>query len=237
MCIRYANLERKLGEVDRARAIYMFGGQEADPSTHQDYWATWHDFEINHGNEDTFREMLRIKRAVAAQYVQAKVVPPRPGGKREREEGAEDDPMAAADAATTVVGGARRAAATREEAGFTAAPTFEGARAGYVFTTAEFGTVSRAKLDHGAVLCPLYLPQPNFPDRHHHSTSDAATPLTPRFHQGYYRDGNAEVEDVQPREEEIEIDEGDEDEEITQVGGAIANPKMCGSPCRCYVPG
>jgi len=170
MCLRYANLERKLGEVDRARAIYMFGGQDTDPSTHQDYWATWHDFEINHGNEDTFREMLRIKRAVQAQYVQAKVVPPRPGEKREREA---DDPMAAADAAQLAAGGARRSAATREEAGFIAAPTFQGARQGFIFTTAEFGT-------------------------------------------GYYRDGEA-AEAAEPVEEEIDIDGGDEEEEIAQV--------------------
>ena len=48
--------------------------------------------------------------------------------------------MAAADAAQTAAGGVRRAAATREEAGFTPAATFEGARPGFVFTTAEFGT-------------------------------------------------------------------------------------------------
>jgi hypothetical protein len=32
MCLRYANLERKLGEIDRARAIYMHGAHEVDPS-------------------------------------------------------------------------------------------------------------------------------------------------------------------------------------------------------------
>ena len=31
MCVRYANLERKLGEIDRARAIYMHGAQQVDP--------------------------------------------------------------------------------------------------------------------------------------------------------------------------------------------------------------
>lgn len=32
------------------------------------YWKAWHDFEVRHGNEDTFREMLRIKRSVQAQF-------------------------------------------------------------------------------------------------------------------------------------------------------------------------
>jgi len=32
------------------------------------FWKEWHDFEVRHGNEDTFREMLRIKRSVQAQF-------------------------------------------------------------------------------------------------------------------------------------------------------------------------
>ena len=32
------------------------------------FWKVWHDFEVRHGNEDTFREMLRIKRSVQAQF-------------------------------------------------------------------------------------------------------------------------------------------------------------------------
>lgn len=31
MCVRFADLERKLGEIDRARAIYMHASQLADP--------------------------------------------------------------------------------------------------------------------------------------------------------------------------------------------------------------
>ena len=32
------------------------------------FWNTWKDFEVRHGNEDTLREMLRIKRSVEHQY-------------------------------------------------------------------------------------------------------------------------------------------------------------------------
>lgn len=32
------------------------------------FWETWKEFEVKHGNEDTVREMLRIKRAVQATY-------------------------------------------------------------------------------------------------------------------------------------------------------------------------
>lgn len=36
--------------------------------TCKSYWKAWQEFEVRHGNEDTFREMLRIKRSVQAQY-------------------------------------------------------------------------------------------------------------------------------------------------------------------------
>jgi pre-mRNA-splicing factor SYF1 len=62
LCVRYAQLERKLGEVDRARAIFVHGSHLAPPKQDKEYWAAWNEFEVRHGNEDTFREMLRIKR-------------------------------------------------------------------------------------------------------------------------------------------------------------------------------
>ncbi|GBG68652.1 hypothetical protein CBR_g3193 [Chara braunii] len=70
MCLKYAALERKLGEIDRARAIYVHASQMADPRMDTAFWNEWNEFEIQHGNEDTFREMLRIKRSVSASYSQ-----------------------------------------------------------------------------------------------------------------------------------------------------------------------
>ncbi|KAF9683515.1 hypothetical protein SADUNF_Sadunf04G0021800 [Salix dunnii] len=70
MCLKYADLEKNLGEIDRARGIYVFASQFADPRSDLDFWNRWHAFEVQHGNEDTFREMLRIKRSVSASYSQ-----------------------------------------------------------------------------------------------------------------------------------------------------------------------
>ncbi|VDO02545.1 unnamed protein product [Rodentolepis nana] len=36
--------------------------------TEPEFWKTWKEFELTHGNEDTLREMLRIKRSVQATY-------------------------------------------------------------------------------------------------------------------------------------------------------------------------
>jgi pre-mRNA-splicing factor SYF1 len=68
MCLKFAAMERRLGEIDRARAIYGHASQFADPRMAKDFWDVWEKFEIAHGNEDTFKEMLRVKRSVAAQF-------------------------------------------------------------------------------------------------------------------------------------------------------------------------
>lgn len=76
MCLKYADLEKNLGEIDRARGIYVFASQFADPRSDLDFWNQWHEFEVQHGNEDTFREMLRIKRSVSASYSQTHFILP-----------------------------------------------------------------------------------------------------------------------------------------------------------------
>ncbi|CAH2044591.1 unnamed protein product [Thlaspi arvense] len=70
VCLKFAELERSLGEIDRARAIYNYASQSADPRSDPEFWNKWHEFEVQHGNEDTYREMLRIKRSVSASYSQ-----------------------------------------------------------------------------------------------------------------------------------------------------------------------
>ncbi|KAJ3218553.1 pre-mRNA-splicing factor syf1 [Dinochytrium kinnereticum] len=68
MCVRFADLETRLLEIDRARAVWGYGAQFADPRMDPTYWKRWQDFEVKHGNEETFKEMLRIKRSVQAKY-------------------------------------------------------------------------------------------------------------------------------------------------------------------------
>ncbi|KHN80930.1 Pre-mRNA-splicing factor syf-1 [Toxocara canis] len=68
MGMRFAQMERSLGEIDRARAIYAHCSEICDPRVQTQFWETWKEFEVKHGNEDTVREMLRIKRSVQATY-------------------------------------------------------------------------------------------------------------------------------------------------------------------------
>jgi pre-mRNA-splicing factor SYF1 len=68
MCMKFADMEKRLGEIDRARAIYGHASQLCDPRLFPDFWSTWENFELQHGNEDTYKEMLRVKRSIQAQY-------------------------------------------------------------------------------------------------------------------------------------------------------------------------
>lgn len=105
MCLRFAQLERKLGEIDRARAIYAHASQFCDPRVYPEFWSEWNSFEIETGSEDTFREMLRIKRSVQAQFnteasfLAAQTVAARKGAAIDASAYAvnEADPMAAAE--------------------------------------------------------------------------------------------------------------------------------------------
>jgi hypothetical protein len=45
MCLRFAAMERKLGEIDRARAIYAHASQFCDPRTYPEFWKEWNSFE------------------------------------------------------------------------------------------------------------------------------------------------------------------------------------------------
>ena len=68
MCSEFAKMEASLQEFDRARTAYTYGAQLADPRRNPEYWGEWHEFEVSHGNEETFREMLRVKRGVQAAF-------------------------------------------------------------------------------------------------------------------------------------------------------------------------
>jgi pre-mRNA-splicing factor SYF1 len=68
LCLDFAKMETSLQEIVRARAVLSYGAQMADPRRNPEYWKAWNEFEIAHGNEETFREMLRIKRSVEAAF-------------------------------------------------------------------------------------------------------------------------------------------------------------------------
>lgn len=63
--LRFAKLERKLNEVERARSIYTHLSQFCNPGQYEDtFWHIWEQFEVQFGNGDTYEDFLRVKRTV-----------------------------------------------------------------------------------------------------------------------------------------------------------------------------
>lgn len=64
----FIRVEEKLGEIERARTLYGFASQFNNPETHADFWEKWQQFEVEFGSEETYKEMLRVKRSVRVQF-------------------------------------------------------------------------------------------------------------------------------------------------------------------------
>ena len=53
--ILFVSLETRLGEFDRARAIFLHASQYANPLPNSPFWKAWSEFEVGFGNESTYR--------------------------------------------------------------------------------------------------------------------------------------------------------------------------------------
>jgi pre-mRNA-splicing factor SYF1 len=69
ICLRFAKLELRLGEIDRVRSIFIYASQFVSEAEDKILWDEWNQFEVKHGSEETFRDMLRLKRSVVASSV------------------------------------------------------------------------------------------------------------------------------------------------------------------------
>ena len=80
--------------------IWGHASQFCDPRVDPKFWAEWNAFEVETGSEDTFREMLRIKRSVQAQYnTEVSFLAAQAVSARQGQPAAADDEMDATDAA------------------------------------------------------------------------------------------------------------------------------------------
>ena len=66
--LEYAKVEQDVGEIDRARSILVYTSQMCRLDRYQDFWAHWQSFEVEFGNDETVREMLRIKNSVSIKF-------------------------------------------------------------------------------------------------------------------------------------------------------------------------
>ena len=61
--IEFANVEKRVGEIDRARGVFRYLGQFSEPNVDEfGLWKSWEAFEIEFGNEDTYKELIRLRK-------------------------------------------------------------------------------------------------------------------------------------------------------------------------------
>merc|ERR1712113_255828 len=73
LCLRFAKLECSLGEIERTRSILIYVSKIANPNLDEVIWSGWNQFDLLYGNENTFRDMLRIKRSIGASFSMSKL--------------------------------------------------------------------------------------------------------------------------------------------------------------------
>ena len=69
--IRYAALELRLGEIDRARRVFSQLGMLADPrrkGVFERFWSEWQRMEVKFGSEESMAELLRAKKGANVKF-------------------------------------------------------------------------------------------------------------------------------------------------------------------------
>ncbi|AMD22500.1 HHL270Cp [Eremothecium sinecaudum] len=58
----FAKMEESLEEYARVRSILTFGAKLLHPTNNVALWEYWEEFELNNGNKETYKDMLKLKR-------------------------------------------------------------------------------------------------------------------------------------------------------------------------------
>lgn len=72
LCLRFIKFETTNHELTRARALFRYAGGLGNPQHHmmKTTWRAWEEFELEHGTEDTYKQMLKFKREVAKEFAE-----------------------------------------------------------------------------------------------------------------------------------------------------------------------
>lgn len=70
LTIKFVDFEVVSGEFSRARSLYKHAASLGHPESRilSSLWARWMEFEVTHGTEQTYKDMLKYKRMVANEY-------------------------------------------------------------------------------------------------------------------------------------------------------------------------
>lgn len=70
LTMEFINFETELMELNRVRSLFKYVCQLSNPQNPlvEPVWHNWETFELNHGNEATFKDMLRYKRKIVTEF-------------------------------------------------------------------------------------------------------------------------------------------------------------------------
>jgi pre-mRNA-splicing factor SYF1 len=144
-CMEYCGFEQRLGQLERGRKLLAHGSQYANPKKFEYFWDFWKNYEISHGNEETYKNMKRVRRAVEIAFSDKHFNTLDVGTELMEDEPTNPNTVEVSSAPKLVVGidlSKLQAAAGgigSEGGGFVAASSFQGSRPGYVFKTGPQG--------------------------------------------------------------------------------------------------
>lgn len=144
-CMEYCGFEQRLGQLERGRKLLAHGSQYANPKKFEYFWDFWKNYEISHGNEETYKNMKRVRRAVEIAFSEKHFNTLDVGTELMEDEPTNRNTVEVSSAPKLVVGidlSKLQAAAggIGSEGGvFVAASSFQGSRPGYVFKTGPQG--------------------------------------------------------------------------------------------------
>lgn len=67
--MKFSDLEASLGEIVRAREILVYGAELLPPSRNMELWNHFEIFELKHGDKETYKDMLKLKKLLESGMV------------------------------------------------------------------------------------------------------------------------------------------------------------------------
>ncbi|CCK69543.1 mRNA splicing protein SYF1 KNAG_0C04410 [Huiozyma naganishii CBS 8797] len=81
--LQFVQLETEQKEYKRVRELFSYGAQLVPPSKNEDLWKVWDQFEIEHGDRESYRDMLKLKKKLESELkVDTETVSQAEGGVR-----------------------------------------------------------------------------------------------------------------------------------------------------------
>ena len=144
MCTQYCQVEQQVGQTDRARSLLVHASQFAEPEKFEEFWHFWKNWELEFGDEETYKDMKRKQRAVTVAFSDKHYNTLDAGMEDERIETEQSIEVLPVESAPAVQGfdlsKLKQMAQLHKHGEFIPCLKFQGSKPGFVFTSGPKGT-------------------------------------------------------------------------------------------------